>query len=43
MPLDWWEYYEIAGNVKKLRDEIDKMKNDIKKLKTEMQELKKGK
>ncbi len=43
MGLDWWEYYEIAGSVKKLREELTKMKKEIKKLRAEIRALTKKK
>ena len=40
MSLDWWEYYDMKGNMKALRDEIDRLRKEVEKLREEVKELK---
>jgi uncharacterized protein (UPF0335 family) len=40
MSLDWWEFYEVKGNLKTIITEMERLRVEIAKLKKEVDELK---
>lgn len=43
MSLEWWEYYEVKGNLRILQEEVERLTLEIQKLREDLKELKKEK
>ncbi|MFC1548501.1 hypothetical protein ACFL5E_00925 [Candidatus Omnitrophota bacterium] len=41
--MEWWEYYDVKGDLKTLRDEIIRLSEDMEELRQEIEELKRNK
>jgi len=40
MSLDWWEFYEVKGNLKTIITEMERLRVEIANLRREVDELK---
>ena len=39
MSLDWWEFYEVKGNLKTITTEIERLKAEVAELRREIEKL----